>query len=575
MIGDNHHHHKKKRDQHESPKDLFARMTVEEEADIDSGFNNSDTDEDELYEEDEDHDDGDNDDDADLLQLGDSGEGNNNNQGEDDDVLKDPSMMNEISSLRESDYDQPGTVELIINRRVYRVGQSFISENNKNIIQTITTIIPRPRKAICQQFILFDHTFVCPKGCEGTYVQLTEDATIDLSSLKVPYKHTIRKLPLMYEQDNEQQRSFCYYNEEGKIHNRFPQCKPIALDLFAGVGGMSIGLKNAGFDVKFSVENNHITAATLQANLLSNTTSNSHVFVEDVHVFLKRCGKGHPSYPSGVGDVDHIHASTPCKGFSRANRNGGSNDLRNNQQTLLFIQAIKHFKPMTAVFENVPGLVLKDYRRYLQSMVTSLLRMSYQVRVSVLNASSYGDPQNRRRLFLWAARKDCVLPSIPIETHGPHGRHPLNTCKDVLQALEGHIPMPSRSSGVVSIKSNNSACGAASSTTTVYNHICPKFKKDNNDTNDNSTFTNHHHDDNFVLKENLPSRTILARARPYIHYKFNRYITVREAACLQSFPSTFQFFGSLSNQYSQVGNAVPIKLSTAVARSVAEVHDLP
>lgn len=166
-------------------------------------------------------------------------------------------------------------------------------------------------------------------------MQLTEDATVDLALLKVPYKRTIRKLPLMYEQDNEQQRSFCYYNEEGKIQNRFPQCKPIALDLFAGVGGMSIGLKNAGFDVKFSVENNHLTAATLQANL-SNITS-SRVYVEDVKVFLKRCREGHPCYPSIVGDVDHIHASTPCKGFSRANRNGGSNDLRNNQVCFLFV----------------------------------------------------------------------------------------------------------------------------------------------------------------------------------------------------------------------------------------------
>jgi DNA (cytosine-5)-methyltransferase 1 len=239
---------------------------------------------------------------------------------------------------------------------------------------------------------------------------------------------------------------------------------------------------------------------------------------------------------------------------------------------------------MTATFENVPGLILKDYKRYLQSMVTSLLRMSYQVRVAVLTASFYGDAQNRRRLILWAARKDCVLPSLPIETHGPDGRHPLNTCKDALQALEEHNPMSSRSSGVVSIKSNNNNNGGGGGATTIYNHICPKLKKGNNDGNadkNSSTHHNHHQQqqqqqhDNFVLHENEPSRTILARARPHIHYKFDRFITVREAACLQSFPPTFQFFGSISNQYSQVGNAVPVKLATAVARSVAEVHGLP
>lgn len=169
-------------------------------------------------------------------------------------------------------------------------------------------------------------------------MQLSGDITVDLASLKVPYKRSVRKLSLWYEQDNitnkQDQRSFSYYYEDNtKIQNHFPQSKPTALDLFAGVGGMGLGLKNAGFHVKYAVENNPLTAATLQANLLnsnSGSTNGTQVFVEDVKTFLKRCREEHPCYPS-IGDVNHIHASTPCKGFSRANRNGGKDDLRNNQ----------------------------------------------------------------------------------------------------------------------------------------------------------------------------------------------------------------------------------------------------
>lgn len=221
-----------------------------------------------------------------------------------------------------------------------------------------------------------------------------------------------------------------------------------------------------------------------------------------------------------------------------------------SQQTLLFVKAIKHFKPKTATFENVPGLVLNDYKRYLQSVAASLLHMSYQVRVDVLNSSSYGDPQNRRRLILTAARGDCLLPKTPPCTHGYEpGLLPIKTCKDAIKIFERHTPAFSRPSGSGSVFLNGRV---------IFNHICPGFKPEK--------------DDGYVLEEDGPSRTILAKACPYIHYRIDRFISVREAACLQSFPPTYQFFGSLANQYSQVGNAVPISLATAVAKSVAAIH---
>ena len=137
-----------------------------EEEEVDDNDDGNEEDRDGFFSDDDDDDDNAGCNDAEL-QLGDD----DMMMDEDELLLKDPSMKNEISSLRDSDYDQPGTVEVIINRRVYRVGQSFICEDGihtKKVIYTITTLIPRQRQAVCLQLVPFDHTFVCPKGCEGT-----------------------------------------------------------------------------------------------------------------------------------------------------------------------------------------------------------------------------------------------------------------------------------------------------------------------------------------------------------------------------------------------------------------------
>ena len=166
------------------------------------------------------------------------------------------------------------------------------------------------------------------------------------------------------------------------------------------------------FDVKWAVENNPLAAATFRANKKDDVQ----VYTEDLKAFLRKSVQGDPCYPS-AGEVDHIHASPPCKGFSRANRSGGKEDSKNNKQTLLVVKAIEHFQPKTVSFENVPGLILDDFKGYLQFLVSSLLQMSYQLRVQILSSSSFGDPQKRRRLILLAARSDCMLPTMPSPTH--------------------------------------------------------------------------------------------------------------------------------------------------------------
>ncbi|KAL7515579.1 hypothetical protein ACHAXN_012739, partial [Cyclotella atomus] len=438
-----------------------------------------------------------------------------------------------------SDYESPGTVELVINRCTFRVGQSFFSGPDESYVYTISMIQPVPKKATCLKYMRMSKTFVCPEGEEESYVLVSEEFVIDLASLTLPCRLPFKRFDMRYEQDDENQRDFAYYNETGKILHH-PMGRPAVLDLFSGAGGMSLGLEKY-FNVKWVVDNDHLAAATLRAN---KTNSGMQIYTEDLKTFLKKSFQGNPCYPK-AGQVDHIHASPPCKGFSRANRNGGKNDMLNNKQTLLFMKAIVLFRPKTVSFENVPGLVLDDFKGYLKSVVNSLLHMKYQIRVQVLSSEKYGDPQKRRRLILLAARNDCKLPDMPEPTHGV-GLHPIVTSKDVLQKFERDSPTKSSSCGALCIGD-----------TVVYNHIIPKHKPAA---------------DEYALIEGEPSRTVLARSRPHVHYNGERFISVREAACLQSFPITYRFYGSLASQLSQVGNAVPLKLSTAIARSVAIVH---
>ena len=130
--------------------------------------------------------------------------------------------------------------------------------------------------------------------------------------------------------------------------------------------------------------------------------------------------------------------------------------------------------------------------------------MQYQVRVELLNASAFGDPQHRRRLFIFASRHDCFLPSSPLPTHGlGPNLLPIKTCKDALHIFEKEPTC----AGAVVLRLTD---------TKVWSHNAPHIAPNK--------------DKDYELIEDQPSRTILARSRPHIHYNGSRYISVR---CVQ------------------------------------------
>jgi DNA (cytosine-5)-methyltransferase 1 len=314
--------------------------------------------------------------------------------------------------------------------------------------------------------------------------------------------------------------------------------KPVVLDVFAGCGGLGAGLAKAGFDVKYMVEYNKTAAATLRSNFKGGI-----VYEEDIKLFREKVASGDPCYPKR-GDIDHVHGSSPCQGFSDANRNGGKNDIKNNKLAYDWFLFVKQFLPRTASFENVSGILRSENVHYVERIVSDLLALGYQVRVCLVDASDYGVPQARSRVFLFASLNDSKLADVPTPTHGVEGKPKKKTVED---AIGDFVDLPPvHGSGFVKLANNTMVSDHLKQGTAV------KTECDQ-------------------LKEDQQAGTVIRR-KQIRHYSHHRGLTVRERARLQDFPDDYVFCGSVGERFDQIGNAVPVGLAYAVGKSLMESH---
>lgn len=374
--------------------------------------------------------------------------------------------------------------------------------------------------------------------------------------------------------------------------------RPIAIDLFAGAGGMSLGFEQAGFDLAASVEIDPIHACVHKFNFPDCAVIAESVETLSGNEIRRRAGIS--------GQITVVCGGAPCQGFSMI----GKRVLDDPRNGLVrhFVRLVAELDADFCVFENVKGLTVGAHRQFLEELIEAFENMGYSIRLpwSVLNAASYGVPQDRRRLFLLGAKKHLNTPFYPapittrMDQQLEYSLVATPTCADALCDLpdadrfeellgtdEVKVGAPPRNiSGYAremrcldreawhfGIQRAWHANLLTSSARTMHSEISRlRFAETVPGTVEPiSRFFKLAPDgiSNTLRAGTDAARGAFTSPRP-IHYARHRCVTVREMARLHGFPDWFRFHRTKWHGARQIGNAVPPPLARAVASAVIE-----
>ncbi len=379
--------------------------------------------------------------------------------------------------------------------------------------------------------------------------------------------------------------------------------RPIAVDLFAGAGGMSLGFEQAGFDVVAAVEIDPIHAATHKFNFPYTA-----VLAKSVSSLTGR----EIRQAAGVDarQIDVVFGGAPCQGFSLMGQRA-MDDPRNGL-VKDFVRLVSELEANYFVFENVKGLTVGRHKQFLQELIVTFSQLGYSVQSPwrVLNAANFGVPQNRERLILMGARSGLPIPAYPAILTSPAGEEhdpslPAGpSCYDAI----GDLPDAERFPELEFSDEVPAGCEWRTSSTYAADLRC-KSRKGwfhghkrtwNDEVLTSSMRTSHTEISRRRFAETVPgavepisrffrlpvhgvsntlragtdsARGAFTSPRP-IHYFYSRCITVREMARLHGFPDWFRFHITKWHGARQVGNAVPPPLARSIAGSVIEAMSI-
>jgi DNA (cytosine-5)-methyltransferase 1 len=344
--------------------------------------------------------------------------------------------------------------------------------------------------------------------------------------------------------------------------------RPTVIDMFSGCGGLSRGFMDAGYEILLGVDNDPIALKTFKENHKNSKVLEADLFEHQTILEMKKI--------IGNRNVDLIVGGPPCQGFSLTGRRD-ENDKRNTLFKSM-IEAAKVFNPQAFVLENVPGLATLYNGKVKDAIIENFTALGYTVNFKVLFAPDYGVPQIRKRIFFVGIKGDEIF-TFPEPTHMPHE---YITCGDAisdLPSLEDDIGKE------ISFYDNEPQTEyqkmMRANTSLLYNHVGTRHTdyvkqvislvpeggnyKDlppgvGESRRFNEAWTRYH--------SQKPSRTIDTGHRNHFHYKYNRVPTVRENARLQTFTDDFVFYGNKTQQYRQVGNAVPPLLGYHIGKKL-------
>ena len=387
-----------------------------------------------------------------------------------------------------------------------------------------------------------------------------------------------------------------------------------AMDFFAGAGGLSEGLSQAGFDILLANEVNENYSKTLALN---------HPETEVVTGDIRKL------QPQGIrerlglnpGELDLIAGGPPCQGFS-INAPERSTEDQRNHLFWSYLGFVEEMKPKLVLIENVPGIVSFNSGETVRDILKALEDLGYRATLRILYAAHYGVPQTRWRTIFIGVRKDLGLSPEELYPKPTHNAPALANFANKFDNLQlvltteevertaslshttiadaiGDLPIIENGKGTDSLEHTDGSLSSyqemlRGDQKVVHNHKCSRLGKVNLDRLKHIPQGGNWTDVPFELLPKGMQRarrtdhtkrygrlnwqglgsTILTKCDPhwgaYIHPSQDRVLSVREAARIQSFPDKFIFKGKLSEQYEQVGNAVPPMLALALGRSLAE-----
>ncbi len=363
-------------------------------------------------------------------------------------------------------------------------------------------------------------------------------------------------------------------------------------DLFAGCGGLSVGLESAGFKSQFV---NEIDPTFAETYYFNHQLPLENYYVGDINELLKNDTIFEEKY---LKELDLVCGGPPCQGFSMANRQRIIDDPRNNLYRA-YLEFLSKTTPKFFIMENVRGMakkvdeIISDFHKYTNNQ--------YDISYKILNARDFGIPQNRERFFVIGNR--IGIDSKEVFNQIEHSKQPTMTIRDAIFDLPtlGNKP-----------KKNQSGTDSAVFGCTIrkYENLTTEYKKwINKNTcdyliNHKNRYNNERDieifrrlpqganslhesikdimpysrrndifkDKYYKLNENNYCKTITSHMKfdcnMYIHPTQARGLSPREAARIQTFPDDYWFRGSQNDWYAQIGNAVPVKLAEIIGQSI-------
>lgn len=327
--------------------------------------------------------------------------------------------------------------------------------------------------------------------------------------------------------------------------------KNTAIELFAGAGGLALGIEKAGFHTLGLIEFDKNAADTLKLNrpewqVIHDDIANISCLDLEEYFLLKK------------GELGLLSGGAPCQSFSYAGNRLGLEDARG---TLFYHYAVflQKLQPKMFLFENVKGLLSHDKGRTYSIIIDIFEQAGYTIQKKVLNAWDYGVPQKRERLITIGIRNDLV---DMIDFHFPEAHKYKPVLKDILLDCPAGLGV----SYGESKKKIFELVPPGGYWRDIDSEIAKSYMK--------SCWNMAGGRTGILRRMSLdePSLTVLTspsqKQTERCHPLESRPFTVRENARCQTFPDDWIFCGNVSSQYKQVGNAVPVNLSYEISKEI-------